>query len=41
MEMRRLVFAVIVLASLGLAALEVIASRDAADPPPTHRRLFK
>jgi hypothetical protein len=41
MEMRCLVFAVIVLASLGLAALEVIASRDAADPAPTHRLLFK
>ena len=39
--MRRLVFAVIVLASLSLAALEVIASRDAADSPPTHRFLFK
>jgi hypothetical protein len=41
MEMRRLVFALIVLASLGLAALEVIASRDVADAPPTLRLLFK
>jgi len=39
--MRRLVFAVMVLASLGLAALEVIASHDVADPPPTHRLLLK
>jgi hypothetical protein len=41
MDMRRWVFAVIVLASLGLAALEVIASRGAAAPPPPHRLLFK
>jgi len=41
MEMRRWVFAVIVLASLALAALEVIASHDVADPPPTHRLLFR
>jgi hypothetical protein len=39
MDMRPLVSAVIVLAFLGLAALEVIASRGAADPPPTHRLL--
>jgi hypothetical protein len=41
MDMRRWVFVVIVLAFLGLAALEVIASRDAAAPVPTHRLLFK
>ena len=39
--MRRLAFAVMVLACLGLAALEVIASHDAADPPPAHRLLLK
>ena len=39
--MRRLMFAVVVLTFLGLAALEVIVSNDAADAPRTHRLLFK
>jgi hypothetical protein len=41
MQVYRWVFAVIVLASLGLAALQVVASRDAGALPPTHRLLFK
>ena len=40
-DMRRWVITVIVLAFLGLAALEVIASHDAAVPSPTQRLLLK
>jgi hypothetical protein len=39
--MRRLMPAVVVLAVLGLAALEVMASREAPAPLATHRLLFK
>jgi hypothetical protein len=39
--MRRLVPAAIVLAYLGLAALQLMASREAASLPPTHRLLLK
>jgi len=40
-HMRRLVPAAIVLAYLGLAALQLMASREAASLPPTHRLLLK
>jgi len=39
--MRGWVFAVVVLVSLGLVALEVIASHRAPAPAPTHQLLLK
>jgi hypothetical protein len=40
MDMSRLLPVVVALAFLGLAALEVVVSRDVAAPPP-HRQLLK